>query len=102
MSDNVVDLAKAREEREPHWAGIALCLHCRHEWDTTAPMDTLDRLECPSCGTHRGAIKNNFGAAVGDAVLTCRCGCTVLTAVRRVDAVRLICVACGTDLLNVL
>ena len=55
MTARVVDLKKAREEREPHMTGKARCLACRHEWIAVAPIGTVE-LECPSdgCGLPKG------------------------------------------------
>ena len=49
----VIDLAAAREEREPHLSGAAKCLACHHEWQAVAPVGTI-WLECPACSLERG------------------------------------------------
>lgn len=49
----VVDISKAREERQPHLSGKAKCLACKHEWVAVAPSGTI-WLECPSCSLERG------------------------------------------------
>ena len=45
----VIDL----DSRRPHWAGLASCLSCQHEWAAAAPIDTHD-LQCPSCSEMQG------------------------------------------------
>lgn len=54
---NVVDLAKAREEREPHLSGRAVCFACKHVWLAVAPVGTV-YLQCPSCTMVKGALVN--------------------------------------------
>lgn len=59
MPAEVIDLAAARLEREPHSSGTAICLDCKHEWVAVAPAD-MQWLECPSCGLVRGRFKFQF------------------------------------------
>lgn len=42
-----------RLEDTPHLQGPAVCLACKHEWQSVSPVGTC-KLECPSCGTERG------------------------------------------------
>lgn len=51
MNAKVVDLADRRPD--PHVAGPARCLACKHEWAAVAPTGTL-WLECPECSLLRG------------------------------------------------
>jgi DNA-directed RNA polymerase subunit RPC12/RpoP len=53
---NVVSLADKRAEKQPHKAGMARCLNCKHEWAAVAPIGTTD-LECPNCATYQGMFK---------------------------------------------
>lgn len=95
----IVSLAKAREEREPHWSGECVCLGCRHEWVGVGPIGTADHLECPSCGLPKGTVKHPFGAQAGDLALTCaQCGGEALTAYKRDGYLWVRCMSCGNDL----
>lgn len=68
---NIVDLQKAREEREPHMQGRARCLGCKYEWQAVAPLGTVT-LECPHCELPQGRFMN----LVEDEGMhwTCNCG----------------------------
>lgn len=68
--DNVVELDSYR----PHSAGEAKCLACQHTWQAIALLGTTD-LECPECHLKRGVYSHNFGAQIGQAFISCRCGC---------------------------
>jgi hypothetical protein len=97
MAD-VVSLDDARAEREPHWAGKAVCVGCRHEWVQVAPAG-VTCVGCPSCGLPKGFPKFPFGADEGDALLTCSpCGGDALTAYKREGRMYVRCMGCGTDL----
>jgi hypothetical protein len=96
MMAEVVSLAAVREEREPHLAGDALCIGCRHEWAAVAPVGVW-QLECPSCGSMKGIWRNPCGADVGDSFFQCQCGCEALTAYLRDRRFYLKCMSCGTD-----
>ncbi len=96
---SVISLAEARAEREPHLAGEAVCLCCRHEWAAVAPTGTW-QLECPSCGTMKGVWRYPVGGEVGDACFTCACGCEALTAYKRAGLFHLKCMSCGTEQTN--
>lgn len=61
------------ERPEPHSAGEAICGNCRYEWVATAPAGIV-QLECPECGTRRGAFKYPFGPSEGDESYQCNCG----------------------------
>ena len=50
---DIVDLSKAREEREPHMQGKVRCLGCKNEWQAVAPIGTV-YLECPECQLLQG------------------------------------------------
>jgi len=69
---SVVDLAKERLERSPHYSGRARCLACKHEWVAVAPIGT-DWLECPACSLERGRAIFPFLRAAPH--WTCLCGC---------------------------
>lgn len=69
---NVVEL-KPRGREEPHASGECICANCRHEWVAAAPVG-VTQLECPKCGTHRGAFKYPFGPQPGDEAFHCNCG----------------------------
>lgn len=56
----------------PHISGEAVCAHCRAVWDGCAPVGTCD-LECPSCGTAKGAFVRPI--LYDEPYWTCRCGC---------------------------
>lgn len=53
---NVVSLKAKRAERDPHRAGMARCLNCKHEWAAVSPVGTHS-LECPECHTGQGLYK---------------------------------------------
>lgn len=69
---NIVDLAKAREERTPHRAGEARCLQCGHEWVAVAPVGET-RLECPECKTDKGVFQGLCYPQDGY-IWRCNCG----------------------------
>jgi DNA-directed RNA polymerase subunit RPC12/RpoP len=95
---SIVDLAAAREERQPHWQGVARCVGCQHEWEAVAPMGTV-WLECPECGMPKGHPKHPFGCDVGDAVLVCTdCAGEAITAYKRKGRMWVRCMGCGADL----
>lgn len=94
----VISLAAAREERTPHWAGPAICIGCRHEWQAVAPLGSYTALECPQCRFPKGVNKWPFGSAEGDAEFRCNCGCEAMTVYRRKDGRFFTrCMACGAD-----
>ena len=95
----VISLQKAREEREPHLAGEAVCIGCRHEWAGVAPVGVW-QLECPSCGAMKGIWRYPVGAQEGDSYFLCNCGCEALTAYFRGGVFYLKCMSCGTDQSN--
>lgn len=94
----VISLAEARLEREPHIQGTCVCLGCRHEWVGVAPCGVHVGLECPSCELPKGVYKNLIGSSVGDLYLRCECGCEALTAYVRGGLKYVMCMSCGTDL----
>jgi hypothetical protein len=85
---------KPREE--PHLAGEAVCVSCRHTWVAVAPVGTW-QLECPSCETWHGVWRYPIGASEGDAVFVCECGCEALTAYVHHGLYRHRCMKCGVD-----
>lgn len=48
-----------REPDDPHAAGPAICLECRHEWVAVAPWGKLN-FDCPACGTGKGVWRYPF------------------------------------------
>lgn len=96
----VISFAEAKAGRERTWEGKAHCVGCRHEWEAVAPLGTM-WLECPECHLPKGTPKYAFGAADGDALLTCTpCGGEALTAYKRAGRFYVMCMACGNDLTN--
>lgn len=68
---SVVDLQAARELRQPHCQGPAVCLTCAHEWVSVRPAGIVN-IECPQCRTMRGVPK---GLCENDDYWVCGCGC---------------------------
>jgi hypothetical protein len=85
---NVIDFGQARQEREPHVTGLAVCLNCKAEWSAVAPVGTFT-FTCPECNTDHGVLKGTV--LYGEEVFTCRCGCDLLRASRN----NLYCAHCG-------
>ncbi|MGE8453494.1 MAG: hypothetical protein ACN6OP_23365 [Pseudomonadales bacterium] len=54
--------------------GTAICCGCKHEWVAVTEGDGL-QLECPECSTMKGHFKWPYGAAEGQYLFVCRCGC---------------------------
>lgn len=98
MSTNVVTFMRPEPE-DPHLAGEALCIGCRHEWAGVAPVGTW-QLECPSCGSTKGIWRYPIGAQQGDSFFRCSCGCEALTAYFRSGHFYLKCMSCGADQTN--
>lgn len=71
MSD-VVDFSKAKEAREPHDKGGAICLGCKHKWNAVVPSGLLS-FECPACGLLKGAWLGIHVPPSGTARLVCNC-----------------------------
>lgn len=95
MSDgNVVSLAGVRDAGggalERHTTGVAICVHCRHEWAAVTPVGA-GSLECPKCGTHRATWKHPFAAETP--IYHCRCGNEYF--VLHTDPI--LCANCGTQ-----
>lgn len=59
---------------ESHHAGTAVCRGCKHQW-VAVTEGTGTELECPQCLTMKGAFKWPYGAAKGQYIFTCKCGC---------------------------
>jgi hypothetical protein len=97
---NVISLAAAKEERQPHWAGSCHCLECKHEWAGVGPVGTVAHLECPQCHLPKGVVRNLFGPDEGDHALVCTdCGNDTFTIYKRKkDLLKVVaCLACGLD-----
>lgn len=89
---SVIDLQKARKEREPHIHGVAICCSCKHEWVAVVPVEAgANWLQCPECSTMKGRIMHPVLLAEGVERLECKCGCQVFSATR--DS--LVCVNCA-------
>lgn len=85
-----------REPKQPHLAGEALCIGCRHTWAAVAPVGVW-QMECPACGTMKGVWRFPVGAQDGDACFSCDCGCEALTAYKHHGRFHLKCMSCGTE-----
>lgn len=71
LPSNVVRLPVRDEGEEPHLVGTAVCSRCRHRWQATAPVGTIN-LKCPSCRRWWGAFES---AVVPGVIFTCgHCG----------------------------
>lgn len=93
----VIDLQAHRESKQPHWSGEVYCVGCQHTWVGVAPIGT-EWVDCPSCSMPKGTPRHPFGGTVGDAILTCTCGCEALTAYKREGAFCVRCMKCGNNL----
>jgi ribosomal protein S27E len=94
----VISLTKAREERQPHIAGVFVCVGCRHEWIGIAPLGVRWH-ECPACSLPKATVKHPFAADEGDLELRCvECGGETLTAYKRNGKFWVRCMGCGNDL----
>jgi len=49
----IISLSDKKKEREPHMAGEARCIACKHEWVAVSPTGTT-WLECPECHAMKG------------------------------------------------
>ena len=103
---NIISLTDARESREPHTRGDAICCACRHEWHAvvkSAPVgDRITWFECPACGAIRGQFKHHFTPATGSAVFECgACGSTLWTPYRPPESSDpwMMCAGCGKDVI---
>ena len=95
MADqNVVNLADHRDD--PHMAGGAKCLACKHEWVAVAPAGVVD-MECPECGCMRGVFVNSWGAPHDAIVFKCQCDSSAFEFVAHKNAkdYYLACIGCG-------
>lgn len=58
--------------RKEKWAsGVTICMSCRHEEVTVAPLGVID-MECSACGSMKSRWKGEFRP--DDDVSTCKCG----------------------------
>lgn len=98
MSAEIVQLgsvAKKPDADNPHVAGEARCLACKHEWVAVAeagPDGYAGDLECPACGVCRGQFKWPFKGPSAEEVWTCNACDGVLFMITR-PGTR--CVGCG-------
>ena len=90
------DVVEFRKREDPHLAGEAFCIGCRHEWLSVAPVGVW-QLECPSCGSMNGIRHYPVGASEGDSQFSCSCGCEALTAYLHHGRFYLKCMSCGID-----
>jgi len=76
----IIDLASYRPPppSDPHMAGPARCMECKHDWQAAAPVGTVT-LECPSCGTFKGAWRGAINPAPGTPIWKCVCGNDLFT-----------------------
>lgn len=58
-----------------HLSGPCRCLVCGHKWMGVAPVGTVSRLECPSCGGEHGFFEVPPGLQDGTSRFVCNCGC---------------------------
>lgn len=96
---SVVEFRRPAKPGKPdeEWAGDeAICIGCRHEWAAVALVGTR-WLECPGCGSTKGIFKKPFGAAEGDTLFSCKCGCEAMTAYYSKGFFYFRCMNCGTD-----
>lgn len=64
----VVNLA----DRKPHLAGKAICMACRHEFVSVAPVGSV-LFDCPSCGAQKAHMR--FACVIdGKPTWNCTCG----------------------------
>lgn len=66
----VIDLAKAKQEREPHVSGHLYCMACDHEW-TAVWMQGVTEFACPNCKSMKGRNKFDVSPGEGKIVWTC-------------------------------
>lgn len=67
---DIIDFAKAKEEREPHVAGQLYCQGCDHEWAAVWKPGTTE-FECPSCHAMRGRNKYDVLPPAGAEIWSC-------------------------------
>ena len=77
---------------DPHGAGLARCVCCKHEWHAVAPVGTL-WLECPSCGIHKGTWAYPYDLNEGELYRACNCGNELFV----VTPDRILCPNCGLN-----
>jgi hypothetical protein len=101
---NIVSLAEARDARDPHSSGRAICCACGHEWIAVvknAPQgERITFFDCPKCGTIRGQFKDQFGVPKDTLVFECGdCGSTLFRVYKHPadGTVCLLCAGCGSD-----
>lgn len=82
---NVVDLAAARSERQPHIEGPAHCLGCKHQWRAVLEAAPYRErlaagepwLECPGCHAMKGLL--TYSCLREGEHWQCRCGCQLFS-----------------------
>lgn len=95
MMGEVIPLG--RPEKDPHLEGVAVCAACRHEWQAVAPVGTAESLECPSCGTLKGTMKEFCMLENFDSVWECmECRGTLMRAYMLESTPCLMCASCGS------
>lgn len=67
---NVTNISDYR----PHKSGLAICLHCSHEWAAVSQIN-VHNLECPECGLEKGVYQGLASPPEGSLVYECECGC---------------------------
>lgn len=85
----IIDFARAKEDREPHASGLARCLECGHEWHAIAPVGTT-QLECSECKTMKGIFTLPFAP---NEYLLCACGSDLFYVTRN----GVFCPKCGEE-----
>lgn len=74
MSDNVISLEAAREERTPHLSGTLYCVGCQHKAVLVIPLSmALDWVECPACRLLKAKLFGKITEA-DTQHWTCNCG----------------------------
>lgn len=72
---NVVSLQEARDKRDPHMTGRAVCLDCKQAWRAVVPVGVV-WLTCPQCNLNRGRLIDHVEIDAGYH-WTCGCGCNL-------------------------
>lgn len=59
-------------EKQPHKAGPAHCIHCKHAWAAVALPGTV-WLDCPECGSEKGVFTGPCQSSATQ-LFECNCG----------------------------